>query len=1016
MNGLSHNFPAFAAHWQFMVAAALLVTATAAAQPGFLSGPAIDQTYSTHSSVVIRFLPSEALSEVYMECGLPGQTAIIRHRMTGAETMAGSNPAVGRWMRITGLAPETAYECRVGGKSRATGLVAWSDPIPYTTPSRPPDAFDPIPDPPLPPVEYPAISGSTLEATCDDLQAKIDAASALDQNLTHEVVIPAGSVCVGNFRVRNHKTGPGWIVIRSSAVGTTSFPPEGVRIDPSLYASQMVRLRTPVKRGHGTYSPAEASFSITDSSKYVRLAGIVFEAHPSIDNWVSRVSTCAAGNGSDVTVTVGGGVNHSLATGRSVRVISSNTLGALAGNTYSITSTGTVTFTLDGTSGVTGASGPCVVAVLGDTALQNCAAGEGGVIQCDTALPHGLVSGTVVKVHSPGTFGFSGRTNRVTVVDADTVTFDDTTANGTYEGGARLVMDASTYPYLVDINRGSTTTHIVLDRVWAHHWGFPYRGPFGIRMECDYCAIVDSRIDPNGQWSFTRPGTITDQRAFGASINNGYSINIQNANETLLFRNNYIGYHLLGLFADGNVIPGQPQTNTTVVRNTFEIPNSFRKDLNNPDWDGLSYEANRQGLEWKAGVNLLIRGNRFYNNWRAQDNGGAILLSPRTSNQPVNRVERVLIEYNTIASGHGGVGVGGGDTSDQPRTTPVTRRVMIRNNVFQFDGTRNLYAGGVAPGWCIRAERGVEDFVFEKNLCLNRGSQQSLIFTGGGGNSGFKVRNNILVYHHGPQPPIWRYNNNGEYTSPDGSLTYPAPFDGFGNWQMSMTALGTRYKDVLHLDPASEFTNNVLVTGVKGSNSTCDDNPSSACNATKSDCVSTLGKLMEDNLCWDAGMSLGLPYDTFFKRIGQIRLLPNFGLSSESPFKANTNAAVGLCAVDSSLCKRATDGTDLGPDIEALEAAQGVVHDVAVATTPTTATVTYTAPDAAACYVDYWTGLDSPQRISDGGGARQRSVTVEGLAQATEYKYIVQCPVEQPKGTFTTVAVVMIQLHGQFEN
>jgi hypothetical protein len=54
-------------------------------------------------------------------------------------------------------------------------------------------------------------------------------------------------------------------------------------------------------------------------------------------------------------------------------------------------------------------------------------------------------------------------------------------------------------------------------------------------------------------------------------------------------------------------------------------------------------------------------------------------------------------------------------------------------------------------------------------------------------------------------------------------------------------------------------------------------------------------------------MSLGLPYDTFLKRVEQIRLLPNFRLAPESPFKASSNAALGLCAVDNSLCKRATD-------------------------------------------------------------------------------------------------------------
>jgi hypothetical protein len=310
----------------------------------------------------------------------------------------------------------------------------------------------------------------------------------------------------------------------------------------------------------------------------------------------------------------------------------------------------------------------------------------------------------------------------------------------------------------------------------------------------------------------------------------------------------------------------------------------------------------------------------------------------------------------------------------------------------------------------------------------------------GGQSSGIKIRNNIFVYNHGPSPLFWKYLNisgttgNAEWTYPNGQIVYPAQYDAWGFWRNHMLAIGQTSPPVVngaaypHLDATSEFRNNVLITGNKNNVSNCDTNSTTGCNASKAECETTLGLLRSNslfggNVCWDGGQSLGATgVDTFTRRLSKVGLyrVDLFGspytsaddipgkrvysprLTWTSPFKSGaTPASNALCA--GGLCLRATDGPDLGPDMNALEAAQGAVRNVRlISTTSTTATIGYMAPDSAACYVDYRTGTASPQRVKDAGNTRLRTVTLQDLSPGRAYHYIVQCAVEQPSGVFTT--------------
>jgi hypothetical protein len=96
-------------------------------------------------------------------------------------------------------------------------------------------------------------------------------------------------------------------------------------------------------------------------------------------------------------------------------------------------------------------------------------------------------------------------------------------------------------------------------------------------------------------------------------------------------------------------------------------------------------------------------------------------------------------------------------------------------------------------------------------------------------------------------------------------------------------------------------------------------------------------------------------------------------------------------------------------DINALEAAQGVVKQVeipAATITSNTAVIKFTAPDKFGCAVDYSNSdrslINNFRRVSDAGGETDRAITLSGLSAGTVYYYRINCAVQQPTGQFQT--------------
>ena len=84
-------------------------------------------------------------------------------------------------------------------------------------------------------VTLPTVNGTTLFATCATMQAQINAAAALDPNLTHQIILATGTTCVGPYKLPAHTNGTGWILIKGT--NYASLPPPGTRVSLSDAAS-----------------------------------------------------------------------------------------------------------------------------------------------------------------------------------------------------------------------------------------------------------------------------------------------------------------------------------------------------------------------------------------------------------------------------------------------------------------------------------------------------------------------------------------------------------------------------------------------------------------------------------------------------------------------------------------------------------------------------------------------------------------------------------------------------------
>ena len=137
----------------------------------------------------------------------------------------------------------------------------------------------------------------------------------------------------------------------------------------------------------------------------------------------------------------------------------------------------------------------------------------------------------------------------------------------------------------------------------------------------------------------------------------------------------------------------------------------------------------------------------------------------------------------------------------------------------------------------------------------------------------------------------------------------------------------------------------------------------------------------------------GAASETANKRIAAVKFFDSTGRDLRLRFDSQAKAG------------SRPEGLDAGANIDTLESAQGKVRNVRLQSGTTSATLSYIAPDSAACFVDYGTDplWSAHTRVSDNGGLVTRSLSFTGLSTGTLYYYRVECASEQPQGSFVTL-------------
>ncbi len=175
-------------------------------------------------------------------------STVIRYGRTNACEMTGTGPPqqTSHAWYVSGLSPETLYYYRVcsadtvelcSGLSTFTTARAVSN---HPLPPQPPTSSADVSVPPTDGLKF------FVALDCSDLQAKINAAALADGRLTHEVLIPPGALCNGQYtlpaKAGPNAPGTGVIIIRP-AISDHKLPPPGVRITPD-YKPLMPTIRS----------------------------------------------------------------------------------------------------------------------------------------------------------------------------------------------------------------------------------------------------------------------------------------------------------------------------------------------------------------------------------------------------------------------------------------------------------------------------------------------------------------------------------------------------------------------------------------------------------------------------------------------------------------------------------------------------------------------------------------------------------------------------------------------------
>jgi hypothetical protein len=388
------------------------------------------------------------------------------------------------------------------------------------------------------------------------------------------------------------------------------------------------------------------------------------------------------------------------------------------------------------------------------------------------------------------------------------------------------------------------------------------------------------------------------------------------------------------------------------------------------------FYQNRQPLEWKAGDGIQIDGNKFlgqYNNTSSSD----FIAMTSVCDQPIRDV---TVTNNTFAHGPG-VMVAMSSTQGGCLQPSPTRRFRYENNL-AYDLRAAYFSQSIPPvvgpgqGWMFNNMVAEDGIIRHNTTFLNKGISNSIITLYDDKSEGVQITKNIFTIFGFSQGVL--ADNSGVGPGQTFSIAPPC--------RASTTGRGINYMNCQM--PNSTFTDNVFMG---------DDTATNIGNWLPGNKIVATPNNPDLMRWWNldtayppGAMSQATPPATPLAK-------PNFRLKSDSPYVSGGS-------------QHATDFSDYGVDMEALEIAQGKVTLIGTSgITGTASTISWIAPDSQACSVDYsssdQTLINFPATVrvtSPTISGRKQSVSLSGLAPHTVYRYRINCMSEQPSGLFRT--------------
>lgn len=956
------------------------------------------------------------------------------------------------------------YECvQVGDKRRPRFTTAPAQGTPPLLPNPPVNL--PVSDT-LPSVTGSTFTVDLDEAgLCLNLQNRLNAAAAANASLVHEVVVPAGGVCRPESEGRigyqlPRKSGSGEVIVRCNA-DPKLLPPPGIRMDPTFRSPQGCSIESNISNLNDNDEPlikveTAGCPNNTPCTEGWRIVGfnLRFADHRKVVRNLWPVLAVA----SDGQLTLEGDFRgKQFLDGMQINLPGIENDYAhrsclVQPVTYNA-STNTSRFRC-GTSAIGTYTGGGFISDRISTPLVGCEAGEDPIcetaeahpfgnyfefnllsVQGDTATtaaPHQFVPfrGVLVSDASGPCNGFytvksvnksqgivrlrpdpTGDCTGGKIREVGPVSIFDTAGPGAFNANNVHILDVvdSTHIRLLGSALEGTTiggwmavdpplfvqmavlgrcVRCRLDRVLVEGVGTPGRVRFGFGWnrppDTDYSAqgaVIHSWIQNLGSWFPVHPVTGEAARSSVFSVLSATTTvhSVTNARD-LQIRN-------VGHFATPGISVFSQNGESTcaedidVDRGLFFIPRSRIGGLSEAQG---RYFPSRHFFEFKCGRRVSIRGVDFRQNpANSQPSGSILALSVQNGRDleaPGSGSLDFLFENNTLWENSGAIDIVG--PGSRISRTESTRRIRIAQNLVRTNRPvwKTAPSGeqgdipepwGILPyyGEFIRDETPSTDIIVENNTVAElMGGDTSFLKLGGQYDGTSVFRHNVF--------PFSRLFFGGITGSTSAYEPQTTGFAGFNGW------INHYRRGSVTPDPFSEWDNVAIP---------CVDNTSSS------------------------------QFDLQMRTVNNEWAQANTDFACEGGCPSNFNTEIIGGANQTCLSRQAAffkenmdygrptqpDFPDYGADIEELRDVMGLVRDLKVdLSLETTISISYRAPDSAACYVDY--GVDKLfwttdfDRISDGGGGVNRSVDLVDLNPETTYHFRVLCSADQPRGVFTT--------------